>query len=365
MTQALALSGLLRRAGHRVGGVMMGRNPRREVPPFFLNKIGAPVTFVDSPGFVTDAAQRSVRMGPTIWKNAQIIGRFRKSLDVMGAAFARHRPDVVVNFHEAMAGVYYRLRRPAAPMVCVAHQYMFDHPAYTFPPGRWVSRHVTKLFSRTTAWGATKRLALSLYPAPDLPEKDLLVMPPLLRREVFEQPLGLEEPFVLIYLLNRGYAREVIRWHEAHPEVRLHCFWDHPRAAPTYRHDATLTFHALDDEKFLAMMARCRGLVCTAGFESVSEAMYLGKPVLMVPVDGHFEQHCNALDGLRAGAGTMSTQFDIHELMALLPAYRRPAKRFRRWLRGAEARFVRAIEEAAGYAPAPLALAPPKVSAAA
>ena len=41
-------------------------------------------------------------------------------------------------------------------------------------------------------------------------------------------------------------------------------------------------------------MGRCRGVVCTAGFESVSEAMWLGKPVCMAPTPGHYEQRCNA-----------------------------------------------------------------------
>ena len=44
-----------------------------------------------------------------------------------------------------------------------------------------------------------------------------------------------------------------------------------------------LVFHQLDDVAFLDAMSRCRGLMCTAGFESVCEAMYLGKPVYMMP----------------------------------------------------------------------------------
>ena len=49
--------------------------------------------------------------------------------------------------------------------------------------------------------------------------------------------------------------------------------------------NARLTFHKLHGEKFLRLMASSRGVACTAGFESVSEAAYLGKPLLMVPVE--------------------------------------------------------------------------------
>ena len=47
---------------------------------------------------------------------------------------------------------------------------------------------------------------------------------------------------------------------------------------------------------FLEYMAGCKGYATTAGFESVCEAMYLQKPVLMVPT--HIKQECNALDAM-------------------------------------------------------------------
>lgn len=48
-------------------------------------------------------------------------------------------------------------------------------------------------------------------------------------------------------------------------------------------------------------MGGCKAYLTTAGFESVCEALYLGKPVLMVPV--HVEQECNAWDAQKVGAG--------------------------------------------------------------
>jgi uncharacterized protein (TIGR00661 family) len=55
-----------------------------------------------------------------------------------------------------------------------------------------------------------------------------------------------------------------------------------------------LTFHRISDRLFLDLMRGCRGLVTTAGFQAVAEAMWLGKPVLMVPTGGHSEQRWNA-----------------------------------------------------------------------
>jgi UDP:flavonoid glycosyltransferase YjiC (YdhE family) len=44
-------------------------------------------------------------------------------------------------------------------------------------------------------------------------------------------------------------------------------------------------------------------VICTAGFTLISEALYLGKPLLVVPNQGIFEQTLNALFLQRQGLG--------------------------------------------------------------
>lgn len=109
----------------------------------------------------------------------------------------------------------------------------------------------------------------------------------------------------MIYLVNSGYFEEVLAWHRTHPDIILHCFTDQPeKINSAFDFDKTkLVVHAINDTLFLEMMSKSKGLASTAGFESVCEAMYLGKPVLMVPIHGHYEQFCNSRDAYKAGAG--------------------------------------------------------------
>lgn len=356
MTQALALRSMLASAGHRVTAVLVGRSARREVPRFFLEKIGAPVTYFRSPNFVTDGAEKSVRVLPSLLQNGRELPAFRESLRVIDEAVEHCRPDLIVNFFEVLAGIYTVTHRPRVPVVCLAHQYLFRHPIFHFPAGRPIDRAALKFFTGLTALGATRTLALSYYPAPEAPDTGIAVVPPLLRPELFARPVDEREPFYLCYVLNAGYAEEIVRWHVRHPEVRLHCFWDRADRGAEYWVNDRLCFHRLDDERFLTYMARCTGLATTAGFESVSEAMYLGKPVLLVPVAGHFEQHCNAVDAVRAGAGIRAGRFDIDRLIDFVPRYRHPARYFRGWVSEAPGRILRELEAAANREPAPQAV---------
>jgi len=191
---------------------------------------------------------------------------------------------------------------------------------------------------------ASTRFALSLYEAPDLPARNLVVGPPLLRRQLFNLQPNPDGSFVLLYLLNHGYAEQVIEWHKENPKTVLHCFYDKPGAPPEFAFDDTLTFHRLDADKFLRMMAECKYVACTAGFESLSEAAYLGKPLFLVPVENHIEQQINAIDATRIGFGITDQSFNLDRL-AELPA-RLDNAAFRAWLNRGNSLLLQTIERA-------------------
>lgn len=347
MTQALALRDLLTAQGHALSAVLVGHSNRRTVPAFFSAGIQAPIYTFQSPNFVADGANRSVQLLPTVRHTLRHANAYRASLDVIDQAVAEHRPDLLVNFYEPLGGLYNVVRKPGVPLVSIGHQYMFFHPSYPFPLGQRIQRWGMQQFTKLTSLGASARLALSFYRAESLPDHNLIVVPPILRRAVFDQPLNVEEDFVLVYLLNAGYANDIMRWNARHPNVTLHCFWDNQLYDEVYQHSPTLTFHQLSGVKFLDKMARCRAMVCTAGFESVSEAMYLGKPVLMVPVEGHFEQQCNAIDAQNQHAGLYSRTFDLERLHALTPPRPAHVERFRDWVHAGEPRFIETLERIA------------------
>ncbi len=91
-------------------------------------------------------------------------------------------------------------------------------------------------------------------------------------------------------------------------------------------------------------MAGCKAYASTAGFESICEAMYLGKPVLMVPA--HIEQDCNAYDAMKAGAGIISDSFDLQPLLRFVGKYA-PNRHFIYWVRSCERRIILELEKLA------------------
>jgi uncharacterized protein (TIGR00661 family) len=342
LTQAMAVREMVEKHGHQVVGVVVGVNPKRPLPAFFQSSMPVPVATVPTIEFIY-SNDRSVNLPATGGAALLNARRHARSLSQLVGHIRAASPDLIINFFEPLTALYAATRRRRPPVLVVGHQFMFEHPDYIDVPGLRLQQAGMKWFVRLVSLGAT-RLALSFYEAPDLPKKSLIVCPPILRKQLFDLKPNPNGRFALIYLLNHGYAEQIVRWHEAHPELELHCFYDKPNAPAEDRRDATLTFHRLDGEKFLRMMGECRYVVCTAGFESVSEGAYLGKPLFMVPVENHVEQQINAQDAVKIGLGITDKTFKL-ERLAELPE-RHPNTVFRAWVDRAESVLLRAMEHA-------------------
>ena len=339
MTQAISAYTMLKKAGHRVSCVLIGINPHREIPDYVKQKLDSEIIPVECPGFVMDSKLQSVKLIPSVVQTFLKLGVYKKSLRTIHKKVNEHKPDVIINFYNPLGGLYNYLYKPAVPLYCIAHQYIYLHPEYEFPMGKAMDKRAIKFYTRITSIGAAKRLALSFYPISDHEKGSIVGFPPLLRKEVMEQEIK-NEGFLLVYLVNSGYAEAIIKWHKKNPDVELHCFTDNKSLSD--KHDDKLCFHQLDDKKFLQMMASCSGMVSTAGFESICEAMYLGKPVLMVPVQGNYEQYCNAHDACKpnAGAGIRDSTFDIDRLLNYMPSHKKNNTEFRQWVNSAEKKLL-------------------------
>lgn len=339
MTQALSLQKILTAANHEVCCVLVGKSNRREIPAFFREKIQAPVLCLESPNFIVDAKNKGVRLFPSIWHNLKKLPVFLKNLKEINKAVQLYSPDVVVNFYEPLGGLYFLLYRPQIPFVCIGHQYLLMHRNFLFPPKSGLDKWLLQMNTRITMFRADKLLGLSFRHLPPDKNPKLVVTPPLLRKEILSLTPELQ-PYYLMYLLNTGYIEEVIAWHAKNTNVRIHCFSDSKDMADGHQVHGTLTFHAINDALFLEYLKNCSGYISTAGFESICEAMYLDKPVMMVPVHGHFEQECNAVDACHAGAGMWSKNFRLEDFLSYLPRHRAPGAEFQKWARSAEKIFL-------------------------
>ncbi len=344
MTQALTLSNLLRERGHEIVKVLVGKSPSRKLPDFFVNGINAPVIQFESMNFMPSADNRRPNMISTMLFNSFNLHRYYPSIKLLRDEIAGSGADAVVNFYELLAGLTYFFHELNIPMVSIGHQYLFLHKDFGLPLHKYPGAPALDFYTKLTSAGSVKHLALSFRPMERDMNHNLVVVPPLLRPEV----LALKPTrgdYIHGYMLNSGFATEVREWHAEHPQVPLRFFWDNWEAGKVDRIDDTLSFYLIDDQEFLQQMAGCRAYASTAGFESICEAMYLGKPILMVP--SHIEQEINGFDAARAGAGIVCDSFDLSRLVEFSRGFE-PDETFPEWVRSAPEMIIAELERPDG-----------------
>lgn len=343
LTQALALSHMLRCNGHEVNEVLVGRCKNRELPKFFSEKINAHVTQFDSPTFDYGQSGKRGRVLKTIFNNTtpSKINKWRKSIATIAKRIEKSDCDVIVNFYEFLLGVTAMIHSIEKPIICIGHQFMIDHPKFEISPSEGGTL-MLRLNNHICSYGAHKRLALSFYAMERSLSHHIEVVPPLLRPEIFTLESKKEE-FTLGYMLNPAYLTEIVAWKSHNPDATVHLFWDKIGAEECEEKMPGLWLHKINDKLFLELMSRCRGYVTTAGFESICEALYLGKPTIMIPA--HVEQQINAADAHSVGAGEIANEFNLTLLESAIEGYNANTEEFRTWVDSAEERMLRALTE--------------------
>jgi uncharacterized protein (TIGR00661 family) len=343
LTQAISLFEILTSAGHQVVSVVVGMDNERNLPSFFQEKISVKIDTFPAPSLVYGQT-KAVKVWDTISTHLKKLPRYRKSVQFLAQKVEEHQPDIIVNFYDIICGLYAQFYRPSIPVVCIGHQYLLLHQSFISLPNKQIDRFLLNLNTRLTSLNSTRKLALSFVKMSDDKVHSISVTPPLIREEV-KKLTPTSKPFILAYITHHKLSEDIINWHSNHRDVEIHCFWNNKEFVDEWQFRENLTFHQVNSEKFLRMMQECSGLVCTAGFESVCEAMYLGKPIMMVPVPNHIEQEINALDGQRAGAGIADTEFNLTRFISYLPVHQNVSENFKSWQGQTSQIFLKNFEE--------------------
>ena len=345
LTQAMSLEKMLERNGHSVVEILVGKSKSRKLPEFFLNGVHAPVEQFESVNFLTSATGRKPSMAKSVLYNTFAFFKYFPSIRFLYKKIISSGADVVVNFYELLTGMTYMFHRISVPNVCIGHQYLFKHKDFGLPHAKSPLAAGLMFFTNMTGRGASKYLALSFRDFGPDREHKIVAVPPLLRPEVLNlrKVDGLVERghYILGYMLNSGFSEDVLKWHNSHPDVSLKFFWDRWSEGKVKKIDDTLSFFLIDDKEFLKQMAKCGAYASTAGFESVCEAIYLGKPVMMVP--SHIEQEINAFDAMRIGAGVSAMEFDLTKLLEFASEYK-PVGEFVAWVESSEKKILYELE---------------------
>ncbi len=233
------------------------------------------------------------------------------------------QPDVALSDYEYF--VPRACRASGLPCLSFDHTHIVTCARHRVPARQYVSYAATfaairGLFSHTSEF-----LVTSFYRPPLRRGARVLLVPPILREQALQHRPS-DGGHVLAY---HGYStsRGFLDFLRAIPRpIRLY-------GSNLLRNDGNLRFKANSEEEFLGDLATCSYVVCGAGHTLISEALYFGKPLFVVPIRGAFEQFLNAHYVQQLGYGRYHT--NLTPPPRLIPEFEAGLDGFRASIRAA------------------------------
>jgi uncharacterized protein (TIGR00661 family) len=229
-----------------------------------------------------------------------------------GAEIAReYGPDLMLSDFDGFTYLYARSRRK--PVISVGNMEMVARCKLDAGITRGIrSDYVTARAYIRAKLPRADHYVIATFFRPEVRLRRTTLSPPILRAEILAvQPERGE------HLLVYGRIGDVAI--AALEASGLPCFVYGARDGLTEDvQEGDLTYRPLSNEGFIEDLGRSRGVVASAGHSLMSEAVYLRKPMLALPLARQFEQEMNSRYLERMNYGTRATALDEPALMRFL-----------------------------------------------
>jgi uncharacterized protein (TIGR00661 family) len=270
----------------------------------------------ETPGFSLRYASGGVGRTRTVLRNTRgARAAIRDSIDLYRGPIVEFQPNVCISDFDSFAHVFGRLI--GRPVISIDHHHVIDRCKHLQTVGCLVP--LTRAVVRAKVPGCDHYIVSSFYQPPlkTRAKGTTTLVGPILRREVLALTPTVGE-HVLVY---QTATRDLVE-----PLAGLH-----DQKFIVYGTDGTgthgnITFRPFDEPSFLADLASARAVICNGGYTLMSEALFLGKPVLSVPLRRHGEQQLNAVYLEALGLGRRAARPDANafrDFLGRLPAVRR------------------------------------------
>ncbi len=250
--------------------------------------------------------ENRVRKGRTLWSNvvngaaaipAQIAAYFELIRDF--------RPDLVVSDFESWTYLFGKLH--GLPVISIDNMQIIhraEHPDEVIA-GHEAEFQLTKAFIKAKLPGCARYLVTSFF-YPPLRKPDTSLHPPILRPEVLAAR-ATRGDHLLVYQTAETNDALLDALRASGLECRIYGM---RRDLKEEAVEGNLRFRPFSERGFVDDLAACRGVIASAGFTLMGEAIYLRKPMLAAPLGQQFEQVLNARWLERLGYGLEAP--DLH-----------------------------------------------------
>ncbi len=304
-SRAREMAGHLPRLGHDLWLVSYDRGYRNLRDDFRV---------FETEGLTIASSDNKVSIVKTFTENLRRLpSGHRKLQELRQQLFKDFQPDCVITDFEPMTA--YLANHYDLPLITIDNQHRMRYMQYDCPEGLETDNLLTRTIIRAMVPRPDVSLVITFLFGAVTNERTFL-FPPILRSAVLQKTPS-NKGHLLVYATS-GYESLIDQLKSLRRERFLVYGYDRTDQ------DGPCQYRAFSRDGFLLDLATAKGVIATAGFTLISEALYLGKPYCAFPMTGQFEQQLNAAMLEQLGYGKNAQQLTpetVSDFIYRLPDY--------------------------------------------
>ena len=279
-----------------------------EAYDFFIKK-GLPV--IEIPALRFEHRNSAIYLPGTIKINLPHFLRWRKIMSQISSHLKKLNPVLVISDFEAF--VPRVARKLKIPVLQISHQVVLVSCRYAVPLRQWYSYLKAFFTSKMIIGRFDRAIGVSFFPVPIRGRKNrdkVEVLPPALRKELLDRrDTPREKRHILTYFscTQFSWVAEILA---KYPEEHFVIYGPAPEEQPDH---PNITYKNISPNTFLEDLLQAKAVITNGGHNFISEAYFLGLPIMSFSVRGQFEQFLNAWFVEHMGLGRMVERFQDTE----------------------------------------------------
>lgn len=244
------------------------------------------------------------------WKVSRIISAFK--------------PDVIITDFEPLVAYCAFFRR--IPLISIGNPLIITRAHHKdIPKKYWFSSWVVRLVIRCYVIHSTKYFIDSFFNCKTKDKKSILIKPLLRKRILYAKTTSKDH--IIVYQTSKSNKKLIKVLQKINEKFIVYGF-------NSYKKLGNVTLKDISEKEFLEDLKSCKAVITNGGFMLISEALYLKKPVLSIPVERQFEQVLNAIYLQRLGYGMFAektTKETIETFIKDISKFRKKLKNYKKY----------------------------------
>ncbi|MDO5851578.1 MAG: glycosyltransferase family protein [Methanobacteriaceae archaeon] len=266
-------------------------------------------------GFNTVYEENKVRNRKTFVNNMKYVPTdLTNNLNIMYKLSKKFQPDMVISDFEFYANMLAHLIQ--VPLISIDNMHVITESYYKTPTKYKKDQVLAASVVHSFIQRQAKTIILTYF-YPPLKNKDAIYAPPILRDKIFElKPSNNDHIFVYQTSDSNNQLMSVLK--TLNQKFIVYGF--HKSDV-----DENITYKSFNEDEFFTDLSTAKAVITNGGFTLITEALYLKKPILSIPVNKQFEQILNAIYIEKLGYGehhSKVNQKDIIKFIDNIEKYR-------------------------------------------